>query len=116
MHYSKEKPSCSTFRVITTNFWVPEYLGNFTVVLPGKISTICKILEYIVCHFHYQKSPTTALSLPEMYAQRRGSVLPVRQFVRTGSVSVKQLISTRMMPVIPVSIAVGLVIYSNQLF
>ena len=27
MHYSKEKPSCSTFRVITANFLVSEILG-----------------------------------------------------------------------------------------
>ena len=27
MHYSKERPSCSTFRVITANFWVSEILG-----------------------------------------------------------------------------------------
>ena len=27
MHHSKEKPSCSTFRVITANFWVSEILG-----------------------------------------------------------------------------------------
>ena len=27
MHYSKEKPSCSTFRVITANFRVSEILG-----------------------------------------------------------------------------------------
>ena len=27
MHYSKENPSCSTFRVITANFWVSEILG-----------------------------------------------------------------------------------------
>ena len=26
MHYSKEKPSCSTFRVITANFRVSEIL------------------------------------------------------------------------------------------
>ena len=27
--YSKEKPSCSTFRVITANLWVSEILGFF---------------------------------------------------------------------------------------
>ena len=27
MHYSKEKPSCLTFRVITANFRVSEILG-----------------------------------------------------------------------------------------
>ena len=27
MHYCKEKPSCSSFRVITTNFRVSEILG-----------------------------------------------------------------------------------------
>ena len=27
MHYAKEKPSCSTFRVITANFQVSEILG-----------------------------------------------------------------------------------------
>ena len=27
MHYSKENPSCSTFRVITVNFRVSEILG-----------------------------------------------------------------------------------------
>ena len=27
MHYSKEKSFCSTFRVITANFWVSEILG-----------------------------------------------------------------------------------------
>ena len=27
MHYSKEKPFCSTFRVITANFRVSEILG-----------------------------------------------------------------------------------------
>ena len=27
MHYSKEKPSCSTFRVITANFQMSEILG-----------------------------------------------------------------------------------------
>ena len=27
MHYSKEVPSCSTFRVIKINFWVSEILG-----------------------------------------------------------------------------------------
>ena len=28
MHYSKEKPSCSTFRTITANCWVSEILGS----------------------------------------------------------------------------------------
>ena len=32
MHYSKVKPSCSTFRVITANFQVSEILGFFTVL------------------------------------------------------------------------------------
>ena len=27
MHYSKEKPLCLTFRVITANFWVSKILG-----------------------------------------------------------------------------------------
>ena len=27
MHYSKENPSCSTFRVITANVWVSKILG-----------------------------------------------------------------------------------------
>ena len=31
MHYSKETPSCSTFRVITTNFWGVQIFRKFTV-------------------------------------------------------------------------------------
>ena len=33
MHYFKENPSCSAFRVITTNFWVFEILGFLQYVL-----------------------------------------------------------------------------------
>ena len=33
MHYSKEKPSCSTFRVITANFRVSEFLGIIRYIL-----------------------------------------------------------------------------------
>ena len=32
MHYSKEKPSCSTFRVITANFRVSEILGFYGMI------------------------------------------------------------------------------------
>ena len=33
MHYSKETPSCSTFRVITINFGVAEILGFLQYIL-----------------------------------------------------------------------------------
>ena len=32
MHYSKENPFCSTFRVITANFWVSEILGSLRYI------------------------------------------------------------------------------------
>ena len=36
MHYSKEKPSCSTFRLITANFRVSEILGIVRYLSPWR--------------------------------------------------------------------------------
>ena len=41
MHYSKERPSSSTFRVITANFQVSEILGFLRYVIILEISDIC---------------------------------------------------------------------------
>ena len=32
MHYSKKKPSCSTFRVITPNFWMSKILRFYGII------------------------------------------------------------------------------------
>ena len=41
IHYSKENPSCSTFRVITANFRASEILGFLVILFIVKVS---------VCH------------------------------------------------------------------
>ena len=42
MHYSKEKPSCSSFRVITANVRVSEFLGVLWYLLFNTFSFYCK--------------------------------------------------------------------------
>ena len=37
MHYSMVKPSCSNFRVITTNFWGVQMFRHFTVLDASKL-------------------------------------------------------------------------------
>ena len=54
MHYSKEMPSCSTFRVITTNFLGVRIFRKFTVYYPWKFffqSVSLVLVSFSSCPF-----------------------------------------------------------------
>ena len=48
-------PSCSTFSVITTIFWVSEYLGNLRYTVYKSVSSI--FVFYMPVHLHTSRQP-----------------------------------------------------------